>query len=181
MNAFFKTLGVFAAVAMMSTTAFAANQIAAGKIKSIESDKKEFVLIDVNGKEAKYKLGDAVVINRGGVESQNDLKPGDPVNVCYEKGTFTWTAHYILVQEGDTKDSTLVDGTVKSYDAATKNVTFTDHQDKDWVFPIANVKFFLNKESSKIADIKIGDSGLAVVQKDGESYSLRRLMIARAK
>ena len=79
----------------------------------------------------------------------------------------TWTAHYILVQEGDTKNCELVHGTVKSYDVDKKQVTFTDHRDKDWTFPMGDAKVRLNREDSKIEDIKIGDRALAIVEKDG--------------
>ena len=59
---------------------------AAGKIKGVNANKKEFVLTDSAGKDGTIKLGDNVVINRGGKESQSDLNAGDAVNVCYDKG-----------------------------------------------------------------------------------------------
>ena len=70
----------------LAGTAVAADAIAAGKVKAINADKKEFVLTDSAGKDWTIKLGDNVIINRGGKESQSDLKAGDPVNVCYDKG-----------------------------------------------------------------------------------------------
>ena len=113
-----------------------------------------------------------------GKESQSDLNAGDPVNVCYDKGLLTWTAHYILVQEGDTKNRELVHGFVKNYDADKKEVTFTDEA-KDWTFPMGDAKVRLNREDSKIRDIKIGDKALAIVEKRGEAATLKCLMIER--
>jgi Cu/Ag efflux protein CusF len=168
-----------AAFFLFSGPALASDAVAAGKIKGVNADKKEFVLTDSEGKDWTIKLGDTVVINRGGKESQNDLNAGDPVSVCYDKGLLTWTAHYILVQEGDTKDCELVHGTVKNYDANKKQVTFTDHREKDWTFPMGKAKVRLNKEDSKIEDIKIGDHALAIVEKMNESPTLKCLMVER--
>ena len=126
MKSFSKWFSAMAAVVLLAGPAVAADAIAAGKVKAINADKKEFVLTDSAGKDWTIKLGDNVVINRGGKESKSDLNAGDTVNVCYDKGLLTWTAHYILVQEGDTKNCELVHGTVKSYDADKKQVTFTD-------------------------------------------------------
>jgi Cu/Ag efflux protein CusF len=167
------------AFVVLAGPAMAADAIAAGKIKAVNAEKKDIVLTDSEGKDWTIKLGDNVVINRGGKESQSDLNAGDPVNVCYDKGLLTWTAHYILVQEGNTKDCELVHGTVKNYDVDKKQVTFTDHRDKNWTFPMGDAKVRLNREDSKIQDIKIGDSALAIVEKTGDSTTLKCLMVER--
>jgi hypothetical protein len=137
------------------------------------------VLTDVDAKDWTIKLGDTVVINRGGKESQGDLNAGDVVNVCYDKGSFAWTAHFILVQERDTKDCALVHGTVKDYDGAKKRVTFSGHQAEDWTFPMGGAEARLNREDSKIENIKIGDRTLATVEKAEEDTTLKCLMIYR--
>jgi len=167
------------AFVVLAGPAMAADGIAAGKIKAVNAEKKDFVLTDGAGKEWTIKLGDNLVINRGGKESQSDLNAGDPVNVCYDKGLLTWTAHYILVQEGNTKDCELVHGSVKNYDVDKKQVTFTDHGNKNWTFPMGDAKVRLNKEDSRIQDIKIGDSALAIVEKSGDSTTLKCLMVER--
>src|SRR3984957_7328104 len=123
-----------AAVVMLAGPAVAEDAVSAGKVKGVNAEKKDFVLTDSAGKDWTIKLGDAVVINRGGKEGQSDLNGGDAVNVCYDKGPLTWTAQYILVQEGDTKKCELVHGTFKSYDVDKKQVTFTDHKEKDCTF-----------------------------------------------
>jgi Cu/Ag efflux protein CusF len=179
MKVFSQWLCAMAAFVLLAGPAVASDAIAAGKIKGVNAEKKQFVLTDRDGKDWTIKLGDTVVINRGGKESQSDLNAGDRVNVCYDKGFLTWTAHYILVQEGDTKDCELVHGTVKNYDVAKKRVTFTDHQNKDWTFPMGHAKVRLNREDSKIEDIKIGDRALAIVEKMGEGTTLKCLMIER--
>jgi hypothetical protein len=168
--------GAMAAIVMMAGTAVADEAVSAGKVKAVNAEEKNFVLTDSAGKDWTIKLGDAVVINRGGTESQSDLNAGDAVNVCYDKGLVTWTARYILVQEGDTKNCELVHGTLKNYDVDKKQVTFTDHKDKDWTFPMSDVKVRLNKEESKIEDIKIGDRALAIVEKDGDATTLKCMM-----
>ncbi len=168
-----------AAIFLLTGPAVAADAIAAGKVKEVNADKKELVLTDSAGKDWTIELGDTVIINRGGKESQSDLNAGDPVNVCYDKGLLTWTARYILVQEGNTKDCHLLHGTVKNYDADKKQVTITDHEAKDWTFSMGDAKVRLNGEVSKIGDLKIGDNALAIVEKIGEETTLKSLMIDR--
>jgi Cu/Ag efflux protein CusF len=165
-----------AAVVMLAGPAVAEDAISAGKVKGVNAEKKDFVLTDSAGKDWTIKLGDDVVINRGGKDSQSDLKAGDAVNVCYDKGILTWTAHYILVQEGNTKNCELVHGTLKNYDVDKKEVTFTDHREKDWTFPMGSATVRLNKHDSKIEDIKIGDRALGIVEKDGDTTTLKCLM-----
>ena len=168
--------GAMAAVVMLAGPAVAEDAVSAGKVKVVNAEKKDFVLTDSAGKDWTIKLGDDVVINRAGKESQSDLNAGDSVNVCYDKGILTWTAHYILVQEGNTKNCELVHGTLKNYDVDKKEVTFTDHHEKDWTFPIGSAKVRLNKQDSKIEDIKIGDRALGIVEKDGDATTLKCLM-----
>jgi Cu/Ag efflux protein CusF len=165
-----------AAVVMLAGPAVAEDAVSAGKVKGVNAEKKDFVLTDNAGKDWTIKLGDAVVINRGGKESQSDLNAGDAVNVCYDKGLLTWTAHYILVQEGNTKNCELVHGTLKNYDVDKKQVTFTDHRGKDLTFPMGSAKVRLNNADSKIEDIKIGDRALGIVEKDGDATTLKCLM-----
>jgi hypothetical protein len=165
-----------AAVVMLAGPAVAEDAVSAGKVKVVNAEKKDFVLTDNAGKDWTIKLGDAVVINRGGKESQSDLNAGDAVNVCYDKGILTWTAHYILVQEGNTKNCELVHGTLKNYDVDKKQVTFTDHRGKDFTFPMGSAKVRLNNADSKIEDIKIGDRALGIVEKDGDATTLKCLM-----
>jgi Cu/Ag efflux protein CusF len=165
-----------AAVVMLAGPAVAEDAISAGKVKGVNAEKKDFVLTDSAGKDWTIKLGDDVVINRGGKDSQSDLNAGDAVNVCYDKGILTWTAHYILVQEGNTKNCELVHGTLKNYDVDKKQVTFTDHRGKDLTFPMGSAKVRLNNADSKIEDIKIGDRALGIVEKDGDATTLKCLM-----
>src|SRR4051812_34583819 len=110
MKSLVKWVCAVVAVVLLAGPLAAADVVSAGKVKSINADKKEFVLTDAAGKDAAYKFGDTVVINNGGKETKSDLKVGDMVNVCYDKGLLTWTAHYILVQEGDSKNWELVRG-----------------------------------------------------------------------
>ncbi len=172
----FRAMAVFVLVA---SPVLAEDAISSGKVKGVNSDKKEFVLTDSAGKDSTYKFSDAVVVNRGGKESRSDINAGDIVNVCYDKGVFTWTANYILVREGDTKHSVLMHGTFKSYDADKKEATFTDSDGKDQTFPMGHAKVRMNKAESKIGDVKIGENALAIVDKEGDVSTLTCLMIDR--
>ncbi len=169
-----------AAFALFVGQASAANDIAGGKVKSIDADSKTFVLTDDStDKDWTMSLGEAVVVNRGGKEGKADLKVGDPVHVCYEKGTLTRTAHYILVREGDTKNCELVYGAVKGYDADTKELTITDTEKKSRTYGMGDAKVRLSMENTKIGEIKIGDRALLIVDKvDGKS-TLKCLMADR--
>jgi hypothetical protein len=179
MTIFSKWVGALAATALLAGAAAAADSVSGGTIKGVDSAKKEFVLTDTAGKDWTIKFGDAV-INRGGKESQSDLKTGDAVNVTYEKGVLSWTAHYILVQEGDFKTCELVNGTLKGYDADKKELTLTDGNKKDWSFSMGAAKVRLNKEDGKIEDVKIGDSTLAIVDMKGDKGPvLKSLMVSR--
>jgi hypothetical protein len=179
MKCFSKFFGSLVAIVLVAGPTLAADTVSAGKVKTINADKQEFVLTDGNNKDWTIKLGDKVVINRGGKETKSDLKADDVVNVSYEKGLLTWTAHYILVQEGDTKNYELVHGTVKSYDVGKKQVDVTNEQGKDLIFTMGDAKVRLNLENSKIEDMKIGDHFLAIVEKTGDKATLKCLMVER--
>ena len=99
MKSLSKWFGAAAAVVLLGGTAMAGDVVYVGKVKSIDSTKKEVVLT-ADGKDSTFKLGDNVVINRGGKDG-NDLKPDDAVSVLFDKGPLTWTARYFLVKEGD--------------------------------------------------------------------------------
>lgn len=179
MKSFSKWVSAVVAVAFLAAPAVAADAIATGKVKSINADKKEFVLTDAEGKDNTFKLGDKVMVNRGGKESKSDLNAGDQVNVCYDKGVLTWTANYILVQEGDSKNCALVHGTFKGYDADKKQFSFTDENGKDTTFAMNGAKVRLNQQASKVEELKIGDKTLAIVETTGDKASLKCLMVDR--
>jgi len=180
MKSLSKWAGSLAAVVLLAGVATAAQSVAAGKIKTILADKKEFVLTDAaTSKDHTFKLGDKVIINRGGKESQSDLNAGDMVNVMYDKGLLTWTAEYILVQEGDTKTCALMCGTIKSYDVEKKQVAFTDEHAKDFTFDLGETKVRLNKENSTVEKLKIGDHTLAIVDKVADKVTLKALLVHR--
>lgn len=173
--------GAIVAIVLAAGPVVAADAIAAGKIKTINAEKKQVVLTDADGKDATFKLGDNVVINRDGKEGPNDLKVGDAVNVCYDKGLVTWTAHYFLVQEGDNKKAWLVHGTVKGYDVAKKELSLTDSNGQNIICSTGDAKIRLNKEDSKVEDVKVGDKCLAVMEPFGTKAILKSLMVERTK
>jgi Cu/Ag efflux protein CusF len=179
MKSLSKWVSALTAIVLLAGSAVAGDAVASGKIKAINSTKKEFVVTDAAGKNHTFKLDTKVVINRGGKESQSDLNAGDMVNVLYDKGLLTWTAEYILVQEGDTKNCELMCGTVKSYDVDKKQLAFTDASAKDMTFDMGDAKVHLNKEASKVEKIKIGDHAFAIVEKVGDKTTLKSLMVHR--
>ena len=181
MKSFSKWASVLAVLFLLAGTAMGSDALATGKIKGINADKGEFVLTDTAGKDVTFKLGDMVVVNRGGKESKSDLKAGDAVNVSYEKGLATWTAKYILVQEGDSKKWELAQGSFKGYDAAKKEVVCTDAQGKDCTYAMVHAKVRMNKKKAKVEDIKIGEHVLCILQTAGDKITLRALMFERTK
>jgi hypothetical protein len=177
-----KWTSVTLAIALMAGNAAAADTVSHGKVKSIDAANKTFVLTDVADKDWTFKLGDKLIVNRAGKETTSDLKVGDPISVCYDKGLLTWTANYILIQEGTSKNCCLVIGNVKSYDAGKKEMVFTDEAKKDSTFPIGKAMVRLNMANSTMDNVKIGDHALLIVDNVGEkSATLHSVMIERAK
>jgi hypothetical protein len=91
----------------------------------------------------------------------------------------TWTAHYILVKDGENKNADLVRGTVKSFDGEKKLLSVTDENNTNWTFKDVDAKFRLNKQDAKIADLRIGDHVLMLVQKAGDKTNLKSVMVER--
>jgi Cu/Ag efflux protein CusF len=176
-----KWISATLAIALLAGSVAAADTVSGGTIKSINAEKKTFVLTDSGNKDWTIKFGDKVVVNRAGKESKADLKVGDTINVCYDKGTFTWTAHYVLVQEGKSKNWDLVTGSIKSYSADKKEVTFTHDGGKDSVYALGTAPVRLNMADSKIEDVKIGDHALVIVEMVGTTPTLRSVMVQRKK
>ena len=182
MKSFSKCGSVLAVLFLLAGTAMGSEALATGTIKGINADKGDFVLTDSAGKDVTFKLGDMVVVNRGGKEGKSDLKAGDAVNVSYDKGLATWTAKYILVQEGDSKKWDLAQGSFKSYDANKKEIICTDAQGKDCTYAMGDAKVRMNCKESKVEDIKIGDRVLCIIpQTAGDKKTLQALMFEPAK
>lgn len=176
-----KWLSATMAIALTASSAAAMDTVADGKVKSINADNKTFVLTDSANKDFTFALGDNLVVNRAGKESKSDLKAGDPISVCYDKGLLTWTAHYILIQEGTGKGCELIRGNIKSYDAAKNELVFTNQVKEDSTYAVGKAMVRLNMADTKIDNVKIGDHALLIVNKvDGKS-TLRSVMIDRAK
>jgi hypothetical protein len=179
MKSFMKWFSAPAAIVLLASTVAASDNLIHGKIKSVNAEKKEFVLTDNINKDHTFALGEAVVINRDGKESANDLKTNEAVSVSYHKGTLTWTAHYILVQEGDSKSRQLREGSIKNYDATQKSFVCTDADGKDETYLMNGAKVRLNMQPSKGQDLKIGDTILFVVEVIGDKTTLKDLMVTR--
>jgi Cu/Ag efflux protein CusF len=176
-----KWISATLAIALLANAAAAADTVASGKVKSINADNKTFVLTDAADKDLTFKLGDNLVVNRAGKESKSDLKSGDAINVCYDKGLLTWTAHYILVQEGTSKNSELIRGNIKSYNADKKELTFTNEVKKDATYSMGKATVRFNMEDAKIEGVKIGDHALLIVDRVEGQRTLQSVMVDRAK
>jgi hypothetical protein len=160
-----KCLGALTAVVFLAAPALAEQACMTGMVKSVNAEKKTFVMTS-NSTEHTLKLDDHVTINRDGKESKGELKVGDHVSVCYDKGVVNNTAKYILVQDGDFKNCVVVRVTIKNYDASAKKITFTDMSDnKTWTFGLDSAKVRLDGQDSKIQNIKIGDPALVIVDR----------------
>jgi hypothetical protein len=169
------------AIVLWVGNAAAADTVAIGKVKSINADNKTFILTDAADKEHTFKLGDALVVNRAGKEGKSDLKSGDAINVGYDKGTFTKTAHYILVQDGTSKNCALVRGNVKGYDVGKKELTFTNEVKTDATYSMGEATVRFNMENAKIDNVTIGDHALLIVDMVEGTPTLRSVMVDRAK
>jgi Cu/Ag efflux protein CusF len=167
------------AIVLLASTVAASDTLIHGKIKSVNAEKKEFVLTDTINKDHTFELGPAVLINRDGKESPSDLKVNDVVSVSYDKGLLNWTAHYILVQEGDSKNCQLREGSIKNYDATQKSFVCTDADGKDGTYLMNGAKMRVNMQPSKAQDLKIGDKILFVVEVIGDKTTLKDLMVTR--
>ncbi len=176
-----KWISATMAIALMAGTAAAADTIASGKIKSINAGAKTFVLTDSAGKDWTFTLGDKMVVNRGGKESKSDLKAGDTIDVCYDKGLITWRADYVLVQEGATKTSELIRGNVKAYDPGKNEMVFTNELRKDSTYALGKASVRFNMEDSKIDNVRIGDHALIIVDTVAGKATLQSVMVDRAK
>lgn len=176
-----KWLSASLAIAVLASTVAAADTVSNGKVKSINPDNKTFVLTDSAGKDFTIKLGDNLIVNREGKETKSDLKAGDVVDVCHDSGVFSWTAHYILVQEGTAKNSGLIRGNVKGYDADKKELTITNENKKDSTYPMGKAMVRLNMEAAQIEALRIGDHVLLIVDTIEGTPVLRSVMVDRAK
>lgn len=176
-----KWIGVTLAITLMAGAAAAADTVSGGKIKSINAENKTFVLTDSANKDFTFKIGDNLIVNRAGKESKSDLKTGDAISVCYDPGTFTWTAHYVLVQEGTSKNCDLISGSVKGYDAGKKELTFTSEVKKDSTFEMGKAIVRLNMVDSSMDNVKIGDRALLIVDTVAGKATLQSVMVQRVK
>jgi Cu/Ag efflux protein CusF len=176
-----KFLSATLAIALLASTVGAVDTVAKGKVKSVNADAQTFVLTDSADKDLTFKLGADVIVNRAGKESKSDLKSGDAINICFEKGAASSTAHYILVQEGTSKNSQLIGGSVKGYDAAKKELTFTNEVKKDSTYPIGKAVVRLNMEDATIENVKTGDHALLIVNTVGGRSTLQSVMVHRVK
>jgi hypothetical protein len=168
------------ATVLLAGTALGDDAVGAGKVKSINTDDKTFVLTDSADKDWTFSFGEQTVVNRNGKESKNGPKAGDAINVCYDKGPKTLTAHYILIQEGTTKNCELLRGSVKSYDANSKKLVFTGQNVKDSAsYSMGNAQVRVNMKDSKIEAIENGDRALIIVETTGATPTLRSVMVDR--
>jgi len=169
-----------AAVALIAGQASADHRVTAGTIKSINADKKTFVLTDAASKEWTMTLDEAVLVNRGGKEVKSgSLKEGDGVHVCYDKGITARTAMYILVREGDTKNGQLVGGKIKSFDKEKKEVTITDQDSKDFTYPVGDAKVRINSEESKLDEVKVGNQVILILDGPEGKTTLKNVIVYR--
>jgi Cu/Ag efflux protein CusF len=156
-----------------SESTAAGETVASGVVKSIDAENKSFVLVDSFGKDHTFKIADNLVVNRDGLEGKSDLKAADTIAVCYTRGMFTWMAHYILVQAASTKNSQLIWGSIKGYDATAKTLAFTSEHDKESSYAMGAARVRVNMADAKVEDIVIGDHALLIVDiVEGESTLL---------
>jgi len=169
------------AIFLLAGAATAADAVAFGKIKSVNAEKKQFVLTDEGGKDYTFTLADHTFINPPGEAGKfSDLKEGEHVSLVYDKGVITWTAGYILVHTGDYKKAALAHGAVKSWDATKGMLMVTGDDKKDYTFEVgATAKVELAGKPAKMADLKTGDKVTAVYEREGNKWELKDLFAQR--
>lgn len=176
-----KGFSAVVAIALLASTAAATDTISSGKVKSINAENKTFVLTDSAGKDFTFKLDDNLVVNVNGKETKSDLKAGQWIDVGYDKGLLTWTAHYILVREGTSKNCDLIRGNVKSYDAAKKELTFTNEDKKDSTYAMGSAMVRINMENAMMENVGIGAHALLIVDTVAGKSTLQSVMVDRVK
>jgi Cu/Ag efflux protein CusF len=176
-----KWLSAPLAVVVMTNMVMAADTVAAGTVKSISAENKTFILTDSVSKDHTFKIGENLIVNRGGKEGKSDLKAGDVIHVSYDKGFITWTSNYILVREGATKNHGLVRGIIKGYDVESKKLLFSNESQAESSYPVGDATVRLNLEDCKISDVKIGDHALIIVDNVEGTSTLKCVMAERAK
>jgi hypothetical protein len=179
MMRFTKWVGAVTAIVVLAGTSMAGEAIYAGTVKSVDAAKKEAVCT-ADGKDTTFKLADKFVIDRAGKES-NDLKPGDSVNILYDKGVLTWTARFILVKEGDYKFCELERGNFKAFDADKRALTISDDAGHDTTFAMGDAKLHVNTDDAKPETLKIGDIIWVIVEKMGDKVNVKAVMAERTK
>ena len=152
--------------------------ITAGNVKAVNADEQTIVLTDAGAKDWTLSLGKQLIVNRDGKEGPAALKVGDKVQVCYEKGVAANTAHYILVQSGSNAGSELSSGSVKTFDGATKKLTWTDEAGTDWTYPINGAKLRRNQKETQDTDIKIGDAAMVMTKGAGAETEVLLVILA---
>jgi Cu/Ag efflux protein CusF len=181
MRIFSKWVGALAAIVLLAGTAGAAEAIAVGKIKSVNANKKEFVLTGEGDKNNTFTLGENVVINHPDKEGKfADLKEGDRVSILYDKGVLTWMAEYILVHEGDNKKAELARGGVKTWNPKKEQLTLTGFDGKDYTFEVGMAtKVQLAGKAIKMDDLKLGDKATVIFERDGDKMTIKQVIAER--
>jgi hypothetical protein len=157
----------------------AAEAVATGTVKSVDLGKREFILTDSMGKDRTVEYDEEMIVNRGGRDGQSELKTNDAICLYYEPGGLVWSANYILVQEGDTRNWSIGHGNVKSNETEKKEIAFIDDQGRKWTYSTDGVPVFVNRTKSKIESIKVGEHVMALQQKAGDRTTLKGLYITR--
>jgi len=172
--------GGFAALLLLcSSSARCSESIVAGKVKAVDLAKHEFVLVETSGKERVIKLDENVVINRGGRDNSTELKAKDAVMVHCDSTAVTWTAMYILVQEGESANWSLDRGNIEKYDSENKVIIYADERGRSYRYPTMDAKLFINRVESKFESIKIGEPVLVLLKKAGDRTTLKAMSITR--
>jgi Cu/Ag efflux protein CusF len=181
MRIFSKWVGALAAIVLLAGTAGASDAIAMGKIKSVNADKKQFVLTVDGDKDHTFALGENVVINHPDKEGKfADLKEGEKVSVLFDKGVVTWTAEYVLVNEGDFAKAGLARGGVKTWNPKKEQLSLTGFDGKTYTFEVGMAtKVQLAGKASKMDDLKLGDKATVIYERDGDKMTIKQLIAER--
>jgi Cu/Ag efflux protein CusF len=170
-----RALIVLSALALL--VAFATPAMAAdttkGVIKSVNADRKEFVMIDQNGTDWTFRTADNVEVRANDkAVSLDSLKPGDMVYITYAKDGKRLVASEVRVKGSADTTGLNTEGKIKSLDTTNNEFVLTDKTGKDWTFRVNDATKVMasNNRSTKLENMKTGEKVKVHYVKKGNDF-----------
>jgi Cu/Ag efflux protein CusF len=167
-----------AALFVLATPGWTAEEPTRGTIQSVTADKHQLVMTDRNGKSWTFHVAEQAAIfipNEAGARL-SDLKTGDDVSLLFEKKGDQLHTGAILAHRGDFRNAGIAGGTLKQVAADGREFTLTDANGKEWTYHMAGTaQVRVNNQNGKLSDFKAGDRVVLVWDKEGNQYMVKAL------